>query len=186
MTRRRPPRPDDMALDRLVDHGLRYLARYNAGSGDLRRVLKRRLDRAVVEGVIAGEDAATRLDAALARLGDLGVVDDSRFAASLARSLRSRGRSAAAIAGRLARSGIGREAAAEAIAEADEAGGDPTEGEVGERAAAHRLARRRRLGPWRPAARVENRDRDVAALARAGFSVAIAIAVIDGDRGETP
>ena len=51
-----------------------------------------------------------------------------------------------------------------------------------ERAAARRYAERRRLGPWRadPARRSGRRDRDIAAMARAGFPVRLAISVIDG------
>ena len=46
--------------------------------------------------------------------------------------------------------------------------------------AALALARRRRLGPFRPAAdRAEHRTRDLAALARAGFNYDLARKVID-------
>ncbi|MCA9558512.1 MAG: RecX family transcriptional regulator, partial [Myxococcales bacterium] len=49
-------------------------------------------------------------------------------------------------------------------------------------AAAARYARRRRLGPFRPAeARAERREKDLAALGRAGFSYAIARRVIDAE-----
>lgn len=51
--------------------------------------------------------------------------------------------------------------------------------------AAAAYARRRRLGPWRDdAAREERRDRDMAALARQGFSHDIARRVIDAESPE--
>jgi regulatory protein len=55
--------------------------------------------------------------------------------------------------------------------------------EVAELEAAATYARRRRLGPHRrdPEARAERRERDLAALARAGFSYAIAQQIIDAD-----
>ena len=44
------------------------------------------------------------------------------------------------------------------------------------------LARRRRLGPWRSGPeRAARRDRDLAALARAGFDLQTARAVIDAE-----
>jgi regulatory protein len=53
--------------------------------------------------------------------------------------------------------------------------------DVSEAAAARIWARKKRLGPFRadPDARKLNRQRDLAALARAGFSFAIARALID-------
>ena len=46
--------------------------------------------------------------------------------------------------------------------------------------AAYKYARRRRLGPYRlPEARAARRDRDLAALARAGFGYDIARRVVD-------
>ena len=50
-----------------------------------------------------------------------------------------------------------------------------------EREAAHAYARRRGLGPFRIRDRAGRRDRDVAAMARAGFAVDIAIETVDGD-----
>jgi regulatory protein len=57
---------------------------------------------------------------------------------------------------------------------AEETGGDPA------LAAALALARRRRLGPWRPpAARAARRDKDLAILARAGFPRGLATRIVD-------
>ena len=49
-------------------------------------------------------------------------------------------------------------------------------------AAARAYARRRRLGPWRLSeVRAEHRDKDLAALGRAGFAWEVARAVVDGE-----
>jgi regulatory protein len=46
-------------------------------------------------------------------------------------------------------------------------------------------ARRRRLGPYRPAeARAERRTKDLAALARTGFGYSVALRVIDAEEAE--
>ena len=50
----------------------------------------------------------------------------------------------------------------------------------GDLAAAARLAQRKRLGPFRPKeARADLRQRDMAALARAGFSYDVARQIVD-------
>ena len=48
--------------------------------------------------------------------------------------------------------------------------------------AAWRLARRRRFGPYRGDNRAERRDRDLAAMGRAGFGYGIAKTIIDADQ----
>ena len=56
------------------------------------------------------------------------------------------------------------------------------EDDAAELEAARALARRRRLGPWRgPAERAARREKDLAALARAGFGLDLARQVIDAD-----
>jgi regulatory protein len=52
--------------------------------------------------------------------------------------------------------------------------------------AAWRYARRRRLGPYRTKERAEKRERDVAALCRAGFGFSLAAKVIDGSLEDEP
>ncbi|OYW99178.1 MAG: hypothetical protein B7Z14_12660 [Bosea sp. 32-68-6] len=46
--------------------------------------------------------------------------------------------------------------------------------------AARKAARRKRLGPWSRGDRAASRQKDLAALARAGFNMTTARAVIDG------
>ena len=63
---------------------------------------------------------------------------------------------------------------------------DAEVGTDAELAAAVRLAQRKRLGPFRPAAlRAGHRDRDLAAMARAGFDYATARRVIDAESPDT-
>ena len=91
-------------------------------------------------------------------------------------SLGRAGRSRRAIADRLRAKGVAPAAIEAALAGLDE------ERPEGDRAAAIALARRRRLGPFRaPAQRVERRQRDIAALARAGFALALARRVIEAE-----
>jgi regulatory protein len=57
--------------------------------------------------------------------------------------------------------------------------------EGGDAAAAMRLARRRRLGPFRQSGREEYRQRDMAALGRAGFEYQVAAMIVDAEDVET-
>ena len=83
-----------------------------------------------------------------------------------------------AIRARLYAKGVEREQIAQALTSFTAAKWDP------DISAAAIVARRRRLGPWRLSARSDYRKRDLAALARRGFSYAIASQVIDAESVE--
>lgn len=155
-----------------VRAGLAYLDRYGGPRARVERTLERRARRKGLEG-----DAARAMVArAMAKLDALEIMDDRAFAAGKAAALRRRGASRRGAMAKLLATGIDRDLAAEALDALAEGEDDP------ERTAAERYAERRRLGPWRidAGARAERRDRDIAAMARAGFPVRLAIAVIDG------
>jgi len=177
---RRPP--PALTRDRLEKAALDYVARYASSAGNLRRVLMRRVERAARRDGCDRTEAAAWVAALVARHVASGVVDDKAFAEAATASLRRRGASARHIRMKLAAKGVDRDTASAAM---DAAGGsDPAV----EQAAALAFARRRRLGPFGPAAtRRERRNRDLASLARAGFDLDIARRVIDaaerdGDR----
>jgi len=180
-----PLKPTDREVQSYVNAGLAYLDRYGGPRARILRTLERRARRKGLE-----TDAADRvIAAAMAKLDGFGVIDDAAFAASKARSLRGRGLSRRAALAKLRAAGLDGDVATAALAETDAgaADGDAYEDDAAaERRAAARYAERRRLGPWRadPSARAERRDRDIAAMARAGFSVSLAIATIDADDPE--
>lgn len=178
----RPDRvPPPLTAARLDRVAARYLGRFSASVASLRRVLIARVDRsAEAHGTDRAEGRAW-VEALIERYRRAGMVDDTAYAGTKALGLRRRGGSAQAIRDWLGARGISGEAAAAAVAAADSEAGTG-EGETAERAAAQALARRRRLGPFRPAdQRAANRLRDLAALGRAGFSYEIARAVIDAE-----
>lgn len=175
MAPRAPRRSPAITGSALEQAALFYLERYAASSGQLRRVLLRRVKRAEMLGAAADEIGAARdrIEALITRLLASGILDDRRFAESQAQSLQRRGTSRRHIRQRLAAKGIARDFVEDAL-EAME-----PEGETGELAAACMLARRRRLGPYRaPGKRGEFREKDLAALARAGFSLDVARRVL--------
>jgi regulatory protein len=167
------PRPRPLTEAGLEAAALDYLTHYASSSAHLRSVLMRRVQRAQAAGDAAAEDGARLVDAAVARCVAAGYLDDGVYAKQLAASLRRRGVSTVGIRGRLARKGVADELIRAALAVEGERGGES------ELAAACALARRRRLGPFRPAAtRAALRDRDLGVLARAGFALGLARRVL--------
>lgn len=174
---RQPKRASARLLENVALH---YLARFAASAETLRRVLLRRVERSVrVHGTDRGEGVAI-VEALVARFAAAGLVDDRSFASARAARLHRRGASRRAIAAQLRDKGIEPDLVAAAL---DALAADGDDGSCG-RSKAHEdvdwtaavnLARRRRLGPFRPEAeRAAHRDKDLATLARAGFAYAIA------------
>ncbi|QDF00362.1 regulatory protein RecX [Myxococcus xanthus] len=170
---RGPKRPRKVSPTYLENAALHYLKRYAATKSQLQRVLLRRVDRSIkVHGGERGE-ALAWVEALVAKLVRNGLLNDEAYAQMKAHSLRASGRSTRVIAQKLRLKGVPAEVVAKKVADATH--------EVSEEDAARIWARKKRLGPFRtqPGTREENRKRDLAALARAGFSFGIAKKVID-------
>ncbi len=165
---RRPPRR--ISADYLQRAAMHYLERYAAPAAQLRRVLARKINLSCRHHGLEPAAFDAMLDEVVARCVTSGLVDDERFAQARAATLRRKGRSSRAVAASLSAKGVSRELAAEASDAS-------TEDEL---AAALKTAQRKRLGPWSRGDRVALRQKDLAAMARAGFPMTIARAVIDG------
>ncbi len=171
---RRPPKPIDAA--RLERAALHYLERYASSSDNLRRVLERRIARTCR---LRGDDPSAfdgLAQTIVERCVKAGLLDDRTYARGQVASLRRRGLSARAIAARLAAKGLDRELAGTALHE------DPATDDE----AAWTFARRRRLGPFRRGGRAEHRDRDMAAMARAGYPFGLARGIVDAGDEDVP
>lgn len=176
-----PPRPAPDARS-LHEAALAYLARYAATEGGLTRMLARKIDRwarnATDDAEAIARVAATARAAIapiVARLAASGAVSDPAFAQSRARSLSRAGRSSRAIGAKLVGKGVPAPLARAAAQQDDHA----------ERAAALIHIRKRRMGPFRTVeAAPDARRRELASLARAGFSHAVASHALDTDREE--
>lgn len=168
---RRAPRRIDAAYLRRA--ALHYLERYSVPAAQLQRVLLRKVERSCRHHGQDPQPFRMTVEEIVASLMASGLVDDRRFAEARAQSLRRKGHSARAVAAGLAVKGVGRELVAQTVT---------MDAQI-ELEAARVAARRKRLGPWSRGDRAARRQKDIAALARAGFSLAIARAVID-DAGE--
>jgi len=167
--------PGDRPAPRRIDAAylrraaLHYLERYSVPAAQLQRVLLRKVERSCRHHGLEPQPFRAMVDEIVASLVASGLVDDRRFAEARAQSLRRKGRSARAVAAGLAAKGVGRDVVADTV----------VSDEAVELDAARVAARRKRLGPWSRGDQVALRQKHIAALARAGFSLAVARAVID-------
>lgn len=156
--------------ERLRALALRYVGKYATSRGKLRTYLLRKLD-----GAEWSDDAPPDVDGLIARIAELGYVDDRAFADAKAASLGRRGYGARRVGEALRAAGIEAEDGADALREARESAWS----------AAVALARRRRLGPF--AASPPDRaglERAVAILVRAGHDPRLARKVLTGNGEE--
>lgn len=161
---------------------LYYLQRYASSAENLRRMLMRRVLKSAKEHDSDPADGERMVTELIARFRSTGLLDDQRYAETQAISLRRRGTSKRMIAQGLRQKGLSNEDIAAALAQLYVDQGNDTDGEDSEFITACRLAQRRRLGPFRLAEkRAENQQRDLAALARAGFAYDVAQRVIKHD-----
>ncbi|RKG73141.1 regulatory protein RecX [Corallococcus terminator] len=177
---RKPKPPRKVSARYLENAALHYLKRYAATVSQLKRVLMRRVDRSVKFHGGDRAEAVGWVEALTQKLIRNNLINDGAYAETKAHSLRASGRSARVITQKLRMKGVAQELVQQKVAEATQ--------DVSEDAAALIWARKKRLGPFRRDAstRADNRQRDLAALARAGFSFTIAKRVIDGTADEAP
>ena len=137
----------------LKNSALYYLERYEASSQKLRTVLKRRLMKARQEQLIPSE-ANVWVEQVVAEMLRLGYVNDGRFAENAVRRLAESGKSCSYIRTKLKLAGIKAEMIEAALSDTDEL------------AQARLMVKKKHLGT--------DFQRDLARLARAGFSYEIA------------
>lgn len=166
---RRPIPPlDAAALDRLA---LRYVERFATTRGKLADYLRRKVRERGWEGAPADADAVAD------RMAALGYVDDRAWAEAKAAALGRRGLGARRVTGALQAARVG---------EDDRAAIAP---DVAARAvdAALAFARRKRLGPWaREVADRAGREKQFAAMLRAGHPTALARRIVSLPPGDEP
>jgi regulatory protein len=185
---RRPRVPRKVTRTHLENVALAYLGRFSATAHSLEQVLMRRVWRAARHHDDDPAIGAALIQDILKRYHASGLIDDAAFAAARAKTLHRRGLPLRAITQKLRGKGVNStdiEAAITALARdaANEDGSDENaSNHTLDLTAARAYARRRRLGPWRsPDRRAEMHERDLAAMARAGFSYGVARAALEGD-----
>ena len=174
--KKKPPKPITESYLRKV--ALWYMERYASSAANLKAVLMRRVRLSSAYHGSDPAEGAEIIDAVVRRYTEAGILNDRLFAESRVRSLASRGTSTRMIRRKLMEKGVSSDdinaAMISVLLE-----------ENCELASAVRYARRRRIGAFRLAEkREENRNRDMATLARQGFDLAVAEKVVDAESPE--
>ena len=177
--------PRKPAHVRMMNKAVDYLGRYASSRHKLGQILQRFASRKLTD--YDADDIAAAIEQTIDQCSQLGYLDDRQFAVTVARSQRRLGRSQAVIRQRLRQHALGDDIIAHALAEADENSAN------GDLQAAIRFAQRRRLGPFaqRHSAHHQRHDaqqwkqRDLGAMARAGFSMATSRQILDHDDPDT-
>ncbi len=183
--RRAPRKATAKYLERA---GLAYIERFAPPKASLIRILRGKVTRSLrVHGGDPQEGEAI-IQALAVKFEAAGLLNDALYAASRARRLFSRGHPRRVIAQKLREKGLAADDIDAALSDfyGDEANSDMTHGDMihGDLAAALTYARKRRLGPFGPpAGRAERHPRDLAILARRGFSYDIAMRVLGEEFG---
>ena len=170
---------------RMMTKAIDYLGKYASSRHKLTQILQRFASRKLAD--YKEEDIAAAIKQTIDQCNQLGYLDDQQFAISLARSQRRLGRSQAMIRKRLRQHDLDSGLIAKALAEADDNSAN------GDMQAAIRYAQRRRLGPFAKRQRshhhlrnaYQSKKRDLGAMGRAGFSLAISQQVLDHDNPDT-
>ena len=172
--------PRKATPEHLANAARHYLERFATSEANLRQVLMRRVVRSARHHGTDPDEGAAAIDDLIVRFRDAGLLNDAVYAEGRARALHRRGASPRKIRLSLRQKGVGDDDIEAALDAVREETGDPA------LSAAINLARRRRLGPYRAEAdRAERREKDLAALARAGFGYDTARAVIEAPDIET-
>ena len=152
--------PEPLTRLKVEQMALAYVNRFDCTATKLKRHLAERVKR---QG--GHDDAEAWIAELVERYLGSGVLNDARFAKNLATQLTTRGKSSRMISQKLAMRGVPSEVAQDLMTARRQ---DEPNAELD---AARAFARKRRLGPHRePEKRAEYRQKDLAALARQGFS----------------
>lgn len=178
-----PRAPRKIDLRYLENAALYYLQRYATSSANLKNVLGRKIARGCAHH---GQDPApfvAALDQLVARYQQTGLLNDIVYAEGRVQALRRQGLSRQAIRQKLSLKGLGPAEIDHALQQIDATASDDSRD--AELAAARTLARRKKIGPWRRAPLADPRDgqKELAAMARAGFSYDIARQALDAPDG---
>lgn len=159
----------------LYNSGLAYLQRFPASTPHFRRIMGRKIDRSCnYHKEQSREDCLALLETSIAQFERMGLLNDEAYLSGMINSLRRRGLSTQAILSKLGQKGLTQDAIKAALGHHDAATGT----ENPDLTAAILLARRKKIGPYRRG-ETGDRNKELAALARAGFGFDIAQKTLD-------
>lgn len=169
--------PQPLTPTRLEELALAYVARFATTQAKLRGYLQRKVrERGWIgddeSGCLGSEKASPSIEELVGRFAEKGYVDDASWARMKTGSLLRRGYGARRVGQALSQAGVDETMRAEARPDAFE-----------QRRAAVVLARRRKFGPFamRMIDDPKSRDKQLAAMLRAGHPLDIARRIVESD-----
>lgn len=177
MDKKPPKQPRKITPQYLENAALFYLQRFSTSAGNFRTVMRRKIDRSCRFHKVEPDAFYSIVDAMVERYIAVGLLDDKVYARAKTTTLRRQGKSKQAITAKLKTKGLGAQDIGNAFDEVDTA-------DDAELTAALHLARKKKLGKHRTKPLldpIKDRQKEMAALARAGFSFDIAKRVLDYD-----
>lgn len=174
--KREPKTPRKITSDRLRNIALYHLERFATNAENLRRVLERRVYKAARHHETDIDQAKQWISELIDGLVRSGAIDDSRYAEGKTLSMLRRGQSIRKVRSYLTSKGVDRETTEKALVAAAETMGNP------DLQAARTYAMRRRLGPFRTNTLTqESKQKELAALGRAGFQYDVARKIVEAE-----
>lgn len=160
--------PKRLTEARLYNITLYYLQKFEASEMKVRAMLQKRVQKEALKEVEIPQETPQWIENIIKKVVALGYVDDERFAKNQVRNMAQAGKSRTFIINKLAQNGIDSESAKEYMADYDE-----TE-ETNETERAKKWLKKHAKGAFRTKDAKLFYQKDLAALARAGFSYAVA------------
>ena len=170
--RKRPAKK--ITPQRLKNIGLYYLKRFESSVENLRSVLQKRVNQYAKENPDFNKQEAYQwVEDVLTEFEKMHYLDDKRFTEIKVRSYLAAGKPARYIQNKLREKGIANAQIEDML---DDFGYNPQE-------MALKLAKRKKIGPFRPdeESRKINRQKDMAALIRAGFDYDVVAEIMGAD-----
>lgn len=185
--KRTPKRPRKITKSYLHNSGLYYLERFAASKAHFKVVMKRKAKRSCLYHTDQDYDAcADMVDTLADKFEELGLLNDALYTRGCVEGFRRRGLSRSAILNKMRHKGIERDATLEVLSKID---AEIYDGEdLSEKRSALKLARKKKLGPYSIAGKMDDLDDDerrkaqqraLGAFARAGFSYVLSRWALD-------
>jgi regulatory protein len=178
--------PRKISARYLENAALYYLQRYATSVDNLRQVLTRKVNRSCAHHDVPPDEFYPQIESLLERYVASGLLNDKVYAEGRVGSLRRQGRSKQGILSKLQSKGLARNDIEEALERIDTETRDD-QGMEAEFAAALKLARKKKIGTFNvkpetdPLLRRKEQQRELAMLARNGFSYDIAKRALNFD-----
>ncbi len=174
----------------LHNSGLYYLQRYASSAQNFRRVMLRKVKKSCLHHTDQNyEDCEKMVEALVEKFCAAGLLNDELYTEGMVNSLRRSGKSRRAVLMKMKEKGISDDLTQKKLQNHEEhqaaLNTDPDNTIDPELRAAVKTARKRRLGPFRtktPDDTDKQNERDLAALARAGFPFDICKKALEIDK----